>query len=333
MTSDQTSAIVNSHEIITGEFTKNTEFSLPSDRLKLSLEARLADNLSMFDASELARALMGDSIFSNMILLGAAWQNGLVPLSHAALAKAIELNGAAPDRNLRAFEIGRWAVLFPEQIDRFVTSSVVSLPKTLDEKIAFREAHLTAYQGKRLARKYRKALDQVADPLLREAVAEGYHKVLSYKDEYEVARLHLSTLEKAQETFEGDLELSYHLAPPLLSKTGPDGRPAKKAYGSGMIRWFRLLAKMKSLRGTPLDIFGYSAERKMERDLIKQYANDIKLMINASNADAAIALARLPLDIRGFGVVKEQNAKKAALRREELLAALNSTQSVKTAAE
>ncbi len=325
-------AVVNAHEIITGDFTRNTEFSIPTDRLRLSLEAKLRDRLDFFDASDLAKALMGDSIFSNMMIFGAAWQRGLIPLSAEAIAEAIRLNGAAPDRNLRAFELGRWAVLHPEDAAKYLEDTVVSLPKTLDDKIAYRADHLTAYQGPRLAKRYRKALDRFDDPQLKEAVAKGYHKALVYKDEYEVARLHLDTEAKAREAFDGDLKLTYNLAPPILSKTGANGRPVKKEYGAWMGKAFKLLARMKRLRGTPLDPFGYTAERRMERALIKQYEGDLKKIASATNRDAAIALAELPLQIRGFGPVKEANERAAAKRREELLAALSAEPS-KQAAE
>ncbi|MBE1282261.1 MAG: indolepyruvate ferredoxin oxidoreductase family protein [Rhodobacteraceae bacterium] len=321
----QTGAVVNSHEIITGDFTRNTEFAIPSDRLELALQARLGDRLDLFDASQLARVTMGDSIFSNMMVFGGAWQRGLVPISREAIVQAIEMNGAAVDRNLRAFEIGRWAVLYPEEAAAMGGSNVVELPKTLDEKIAFRAEHLTAYQGKRLARKYRKLVDGIEDPGLKEAVAKGYHKLLSYKDEYEVSRLLLTTREKAEATFDGDLKMSFHLAPPLLSKTGKDGRPEKRKFGPGMERWFRILARMKGLRGTPFDPFGYTEERKMERALIKQYEQDIKALVGKvddATLEPITALASLPLQIRGFGPVKQANEAKAAKTRENLLAVI-----------
>ena len=158
MKTGKTGAVVNSHEIITGDFTRDTEFSIPTDRLSLALEARLKDRLDLFDASDLARAVMGDSIFSNMMVFGAAWQRGLVPLSEASILQAIVLNGAAVDLNKRAFMVGRWAVLYPDEAAAVLTPNVVELPKTLDDKIAFRSAHLTEYQGKRLARRYRAML-------------------------------------------------------------------------------------------------------------------------------------------------------------------------------
>lgn len=320
----RTGAVVNGHEIITGDFTRDTEFTIPSDRLQLSLQARLKDRLALFDASELSKATLGDTIFSNTMLLGAAWQMGLIPLSRASILRAIELNGAAPDRNQRAFEIGRWAILYPQEAAKRATATVVDLPKTLDAKIAFRVDHLTAYQGKRLSKRYRKALDKINDPRLKEAVAKGYHKALAYKDEYEVARLHLDTRAKVEAAFEGDIALKYHLAPPLLSRTGPDGRPRKRAFGQGIERGYRILARLKGLRGTPFDPFGYTAERRMERRLIRQYEKDLKEVLARADAnpDAAVALAELPLQIRGFGPVKEANAAAAAKRREELLSAL-----------
>ena len=325
-------AVVNSHQIITGDFTRDTEFFLPADRLQLSLEAKLQDRVSFFDASDLAKALMGDSIFSNMMLFGAAWQSGLIPLSYDAISRAIELNGAAPEKNAQAFDLGRWAVLYPEDAAKHLTDNVVALPASLEEKIAYRADHLRAYQGAGLAKRYRKAVDAIEDSALREAVAKGYHKLLAYKDEYEVARLHLETEAKARAEFDGDLELTYHLAPPVLSKLGPNGRPAKKEYGAWMRRGFGLLAKMKRLRGTPFDPFGYTSERRMERRLIKEYRADLPRILSASNQDAAVALAQLPLQIRGFGPVKHANAEAAAKRRAELLAMLDKSE-VSQAAE
>lgn len=321
----RTGAVVNAHQIITGEFTRDTEFQMPYDRLELALQARLQDKLSMFDASDLAKATLGDSIYSNMMIFGGAWQRGLIPLSLEAITEAIKLNGAAVERNLRAFEIGRWAVLFPEDAQAVLTPNVVSLPKTLDDKIEYRANHLIAYQGKRLAVRYAKMLANISDLEVSEAVADGYHKLLSYKDEYEVARLLLSSREKAKAEFDGDFKMSFNLAPPLLSKMGPNGRPLKREFGPWLERPLRMMARLKGLRGTPLDIFGYTAERKMERALIKQYEGDMRDVLpklDDTTRDAIKALAALPLDIRGFGPVKQANEAKAAKRREELLGAI-----------
>jgi indolepyruvate ferredoxin oxidoreductase len=323
--SGRTGAVVNSHEIVTGEFTRDTEFALPNDRLKLAIEARMQERAKLFDATELAKATLGDSIFSNMMILGAAWQQGLVPLPHDAIAEALRLNGAAVEKNLRAFEIGRWAMLHPEEAAKLLNPTVIETPKTLEQKIAFREAHLTAYQNARLAKRYRALVDRTDDERLREAIAKGYHKLLAYKDEYEVARLHLDTEAKARAQFEGDFRMRFHLAPPLLSKTGSDGRPVKKTFGEGMLRSFRLLAKLKGLRGTPFDPFGRTAERRMERALIAQYERDMDEVLprlTPETHDAIVALAELPLKIRGFGPVKEANEREASKRREELLAVI-----------
>ena len=324
MRAGQTGAVVNAAEAITGEFTRDREFRLPQDRLRMQITAKLQDGATFFDAGELAKRALGDSIYSNMIVLGAAWQRGLLPLSHAAITKAIEMNGAAVAANLRAFEIGRWAAAQPEAAEQAVgASNVTALPQTVEEKIAFREAHLTAYQNKRLAKRYRKLVDGIPEPRLREAVALGYHKILAYKDEYEVARMLQGTEAKAREAFAGDLKLTYHLAPPMVSKDGPDGRPLKRAFGARMARMFPVLAKLKVLRGTPFDPFGYTAERKMERALIKQYEADMARLLpllGPETLEDAVALAELPLNIRGFGPVKAQAAQDAAANRKALWA-------------
>ncbi len=325
MKAGRTVGVVNSHEIMTGAFTRDPEFRLPSDQLRLSLEARLGAGLSMFDASALAKALLGDSIYSNMMIFGAVWQSGTIPVSYEAILGAIELNGAAINRNIKAFELGRWAAAYPQDANAVLQTNVVALPETLADKISFREAHAVTYQGKRLARKYRRLVDKFTDVAVQEAVAKGYHKLLTYKDEYEVARLLTETKAKAEAEFAGDLKLSYHLAPPIVSKTGSDGRPMKREFGARMAWAFPKLAKLKWLRGTPFDPFGRSAERKMERALIKEYEADmaeVLTIMRPDTADAAIALAALPLEIRGFGPVKEANARKAAKRREELLGVL-----------
>ncbi|AHM05248.1 Indolepyruvate ferredoxin oxidoreductase, alpha and beta subunit [Roseibacterium elongatum DSM 19469] len=327
MRTGQTGAAVNSHEIITGDFTRDTEFRIPGSDLQTALQARLKDRLALFDATDLAKALLGDSIYSNMMTFGAAWQMGLIPLSHAAIRAAIELNGASIETNLQAFEMGRWAVENPDAAERLTRAEVVALPKTLDEKIEFRVAHLTAYQGPRLARRYRKMVDGITEPRLKEAVAKGYHKLLTYKDEYEVARLHLDTVAKARAEFEGDFTLKYHLAPPLLPGKDANGRPKKRAFGPWIAKAYPLLARLKPLRGTPLDVFGYSAERRMERGLIKQYERDMTTLLpeaRAETMDLLVALAELPLQIKGFGPVKEANAEKAARQREDLLAMIRS---------
>ena len=322
----RTGAVVNSHEIVTGEFTRDTEFKIPQDQLLLNMEARLKDGLMLLDSSILSKVLMGDSIFSNIMIFGAAWQKGLLPVSHEAIVKAIELNGAAVKQNQRAFELGRWAAFAPQEVAQIVKSNSVSLPKNLKEKISYFEKHLILYQGQSLARKFRRLIDPISDDRVKEAVAKGYHKLLAYKDEYEVARLHRETRKRAEDNFDGVKLITYHLAPPLFSKMGPDRRPIKRKFGPFIESIFPILASLKILRGTPLDVFGYTAERKMEKALIKQYESDIAYVLpklNNETIDYIVALAELPTTIRGFGPVKRSNEKKAADKRKELLNALD----------
>jgi indolepyruvate ferredoxin oxidoreductase len=320
MTTGRTGAVVNAHEIVTGEFTRNRDFHLPGEQLRLALQARLRDRVAFFDATDLTRHLLGDSIYSNMAVLGAAWQQGLVPLSHAAIARAITLNGTAAEANQRAFELGRWAVAFPDEAQAALAPEAPPAPA---DPIETRAAHLVAYQNAALADRFR-ALVARAPEALREAVAKGYHKLLAYKDEYEVARLHLDTAAKAQAEFEGDLRLTFHLAPPFLSGPEHNGRPAKRAFGPWVLRAFAVLARMKGLRGTAFDPFGRTKERRTERALIAQFEADMaEILPRVTPETEAIAreLAELPLQIRGFGPVKEASVAAAAARRAALLAA------------
>ena len=321
-------AVLNTHEIITGDFTRDTSFRLPTDRMTLALRARLGEAaLTSLNASRIATEVLGDAIYANVLMLGAAWQSGLIPLSEAALRRAIELNGAGVEGNLSAFDLGRWAVEDPTAVEALLRPKAVAQPHTLGEIVEHRATHLTAYQNGRLAKRYRKRVDAAAalDPAFGEAVAKGYHKLLAYKDEYEVARLHAETLEAAvAEQFENVSEIRFHLAPPLFAKKDKDGHLIKKEYGPGMMRVFRLLAQLKALRGTPFDPFGHTAERKMERALIRQYEADIDRLSahwQAGRADIARAIAEVPLEIKGFGHVKEAHAAAAAKRRSELWAA------------
>ena len=323
----QTGAVVNAHDTITGAFTRDPDFRLPHKEMQIALEARLGERLRLIDATELSRALMGDSIYSNMMVLGACWQQGLVPIGREAIFEAIDLNGAAPERNQRAFDLGRWALLHPEDASRALAPDVVKVPQTLEQRIAQRESHVSDYQNARLARRYRRLVDRFSEPRMREAVAKGFHKLLTYKDEYEVARLHRQTVAKAREAFDGDLEFTYHLAPPILSGRAANGRPRKRAFGGWIARFWGPLAALRVLRGTPFDPFGYSAERRMERRLVREYEADMMALNDAlseDHLDAAVALAELPLQIKGFGPVKKASAEAASKRRAELKAVLAS---------
>lgn len=325
MKKGRTRAVVNSHEIITGEFTRNTEFNLPSDQLMLALEARVgADSLDFLDVTALARTMLGDSIYSNMMILGAAWQRGMVPLSEAAILRAVELNGAGVKGNLRAFQLGRWAVLHPDAAKAELGDKVVEKPKSFEERLAIRLKHLTDFQNAALASKYEIAV-KAAGPLAEE-VMTGYHKLLSYKDEYEVARLHVASVASGiAAEFEGNPRMTFHLAPPILGGKDADGRPKKREFGPWVLHLFKGLAALKGLRGTALDLFGYSAERRMERALISQYESDLAEVMalpDERKNDAVRQLLALPSIIRGFGHVKQKNVGAYEKRRAELLAAI-----------
>ena len=329
MTRNRTKAVCNSHQIITGEFTKNTEFNLPIDRMSIALRARVGEEaLSMLDATKLAEKFLADAIYANVLMLGAAWQAGLVPLSLESLERAIELNGAGIEGNLLAMKIGRWAVAFPAD----AAASLIEPPVSgaVLTGVEARAAHLRKYQNGRLAKRYLKRVDaaKAIDAEFGEAVAKGYHKLLSYKDEYEVARLHHETLEAAVADHFTDVRaIRFHMAPPILGKKDKQGRPVKSEFGPWMMKVFGVLARMKALRGTPFDVFGYSAERKMERALIKEYQktiSEVSAAFSGDTKDLSVALAELPLQIRGFGHVKAVNVEKAAKKREALLAEFRS---------
>jgi indolepyruvate ferredoxin oxidoreductase len=311
-------AVVNRHEIITGDFTRDTAFAIPGADLHLALTARLQERARLFNATRLAETALGDTVYANMILLGAAYQQGLLPLTQEALLEAIALNGAKVPQNQQAFALGRWAMVDPD-LDRKFTRAEAPV----QDPEASRLAGLRAYGSGRLARyeEMRGKLQSMA-PELQELALQSYHKLLSYKDEYEVARLLLTTKTQVAERFEGDYEISYHLAPPLLAQTGPDGRPQKRSFGA----WFdwvsQGLARLSFLRETPFDPFGYSAERRMERQLIKDFESLVGRMLrdyDPERLDIWQEILSLPLNIRGFGPVKLANAKAMQKRRVELL--------------
>jgi indolepyruvate ferredoxin oxidoreductase len=277
---------------------------------------------------------MGDAIFGNLILLGHAWQQGLVPVSLASLTRAIELNGVAVDANLKAFLWGRRLAHDRAAVERFARpAAVVELPRTptLDDLVARRAAYLTDYQDAAYAGRYRALVEQVraaearlSSTRLAETVARNYFKLLAVKDEYEVARLHADPAFQAKiaAIFEGDYRLNFHLAPPLLAKTDPaTGLPRKRAYGPWMLTAFGWLAKLKFLRGGALDVFGKSAERRLERALLAAYEADLSALsarLGQTALGDAIALARLPEKIRGFGHVKLRSMASVAPEHEAL---------------
>ena len=343
-----TRAVVNCTETPTSEFIRNPDWQFPLEKMQRTiLEATGEGRADFMDANGLATTLMGDAIFGNLILLGHAWQQGLVPVSLAAVQRAIELNGVAVEANLKAFLWGRRAAHDRAAVERFARpAGVVELPRaqTLDDLVDRRVKFLTDYQDAAYAVRYRALVDEVRTaeaPLgstrLAEAVAHNYFKLLAIKDEYEVARLHADPAFHARiaATFEGDYHLNFHLAPPLLAKTDPvTGLPKKRAYGPWMLTAFRWLAKLKLLRGSGFDVFGKSAERRMERRLIAEYEEDIAellVRLKATNLDTAVALASLPEHIRGFGHIKLRSAETAREKREALMTGLRVAPAAKAA--
>ncbi|MDP2332411.1 MAG: indolepyruvate ferredoxin oxidoreductase family protein, partial [Reyranella sp.] len=346
-------AIVNTHEAITGEFTRHPDIAFPSHTLRLSIEAGAgAEACDFVDATRIATALMGDSIATNMFMLGYAYQQGLVPIGHAALEQAIELNGAAVPMNTAAFRWGRRAAADRAAVEALVApkeSKVVPftrIARTLDEIVAVRMKHLTGYQNAALARRYKALVDKVhaAETKtglagLAEAVARNYSKLLSYKDEYEVARLYADAAFSAQLAglFEGDYKLKFHLAPPLFSQRDPrTGHLIKQAFGGWMLPAFRMLAKMKGLRGSKLDIFGYTQERRTERALIGQYetlVDELLKTLSPANHALAMKLAAIPDDIKGYGHIKDTHLAKAKAKEAELLHQWRHPEAMKAAAE
>jgi len=283
---------------------------------------------------------MGDSIATNLFMLGYAYQKGLVPIGHSALEQAIELNGTAVPMNLGAFRWGRRAAADRAAVEALVAppvDNVVPLrtAPTVDELVASRVKLLTAYQDAALAERYRALVERVrtveqkvipGQTKLAEAVARYYAKLLAYKDEYEVARLYSEVTFAAQLNgqFEGDFRLKFHLAPPLLaSRDAKTGHLQKQEFGPWMLPVFRFLSKLKGLRGTAFDPFGYTAERKQERALIREYEGLVDELLGglgSLNHSLAVRLASLPDDIRGYGHVKDAHLARARRKQQDLLA-------------
>ncbi|MEC8135219.1 MAG: DUF6537 domain-containing protein, partial [Pseudomonadota bacterium] len=339
-------AIINSHETITGEFTRDPDLNFPGEELHQTITKVVGgDRTEFLEATKLATALLGNSIASNMFMLGCAWQNGLVPITIEAIFQAIELNGVAADANKRAFTWGRRAahdlplVRKMAITDDNTPEEAAEVQDDLVNLVERRVEFLTEYQGRRLARRYKDLVVKVqtseshrvpGEEALSKAVARYYFKLLAYKDEYEVARLHAETdfLAGIAGKFDEGYKLKFHLAPPLLTRRDPDtGLPKKMEIGEWILPMFRMLAKLKFLRGTPFDPFGYSAERKNERELIADYVTTIEALLRDLTPDnhaTAIDIAALPKQIRGYGHVKESNISLAKARQRELLAEFRS---------
>jgi indolepyruvate ferredoxin oxidoreductase len=335
---------VNTHEAMPGEFTRMSDLAFPAASLRNAITAKVGGNHATFvDASDLATTLLGDSIGGNLLLLGYAYQRGLVPVGAASIERAIELNGVAVEMNKQAFLWGRRAAEWPERVAQVCGTHAagtveVEIPETLDDLIADRAASLVAYQDAALAERYKALVERVRAAErerakgcsgLAEAVARYYYKLLAYKDEYEVARLYsdprfTTTLESQ---FTGDYRIEFHLAPPWLSGSRRDGgRPRKRRFGQWMLRVFGVLARLRGLRGTPFDPFGYSADRRLERQLIRAYEARVEELlgkISAENHSLALAIASIPDGIRGFGHVKRAHVEAAREKEAELLQAMS----------
>ena len=318
---DHTRALVNTAEMLTGDFIQHRDANLRvDDRLAAIGKAVGNGRLSTIDANALARKLMGDTIYANVIMTGCAWQQGLIPVSLAALLRAIELNGIKIDANKQAFTWGRIAAHDPAAIAALLDGGARNKEDTLDEMVEARREFLRAYQDDALAERFTALVTRVREAeravtgseQLSRAVAQAWFRLLSYKDEYEVARLHSSPefLETVRRDFGGDATLRFHLAPPFLGgKKDARGRPLKREFGAWILPVFRLLARLRGLRGTAFDVFGYTAERRMERQLIADFEAMLDAALPGLSTDSCPLLLRKVeayLDVRGYGPVKEQ---------------------------
>lgn len=346
LSKDRSRAVINSTQSPVAGFVRERDMDFKELAVQKAILGRTKEGgQHVLPATSIATALMGDSIATNIFMLGYAWQKGLVPLSLEAIEEAIRLNKVAVDNNLATFHWGRYAAHDGDAVDALIESTLKAgertKAKTLDEAISFREKFLTDYQDDQLAKRYRALVDRVKavekklspdSEALTDAVARNYFKLLSYKDEYEVARLYTSGefAKNLKAQFEGDMKLSVQLAPPLFARTDPrTGRPRKTSFGPWVFSVFKLLARMKGLRGTRFDVFGYTQERKLERRLITDYEAMVKTILDAltnTRLDTAIALARIPDQIRGFGPVKLESIEKAEAKKAELLATFHQPQ-------
>jgi indolepyruvate ferredoxin oxidoreductase len=347
-------AIVNTHQAVTGDFTRQPDLEFPVERLEQAvLDAAGPEATDFLDATRIATALMGDSIATNLFMLGYAYQKGLIPVSGDAITQAIELNGVAVESNKRAFLWGRRAGLDLAAVEATARRAAPEpashdIATDLDEIVARRRSQLTAYQDAALAERYRALVEKVrrveAERAkgrrgLAEAVARNYFKLLAYKDEYEVARLYANGdfRRQLEEQFEGDYRIEFNLAPPIAAARDPKtGHLKKRTFGPWMMRAFGLLAKMKGLRGTALDPFGRTEERKLERRLITDYERVVEQLLarlDDGNHALAVEIAGIPDAIRGYGHVKLGFLAAAKQKESELLAAFHSPGATRTAAE
>ena len=333
-----TTAVINKQNTIVADFTRNPDLPFPEKELERTITDRAGDAHTKFvEGTRLATALLGDAIASNMFMLGYAWQLGSVPISRDAIEEAIALNGVAVEANKRAFLWGRRAAHDQAAVEKVAaptSSPAVEIATTLEDIVDKRVAFLTSYQNKAYASRYKDLVGRIQtaearvardDDTLARTVARYYFKLLAYKDEFEVARLYTETgfLDKVAGQFEGDYKLNFHLAPPLMAERDLEsGIASKKGYGNWMIKAFKVLAKLRFLRGGPLDPFNRTAERKRERALITEYEaviNELIDRLDANNHATALEIAGLPEQIRGYGHVKERHIEAVKKREAELL--------------
>jgi indolepyruvate ferredoxin oxidoreductase len=339
MQDGMTRAVVNTHEMVTGDFTRDPDFALPAEDMRRAIDEAVGDGADYVAATRLANALIGDSISANLFTVGYAWQKGLIPIGHEALMRAIEVNGMSVESNKQAFLWGRRAAHDLAAVEALAATAGAApepeLAETLDDIVARRVDYLTEYQDAAYAQRYADFVEQAraaengqaaGHEELAEAVARNYAKLLAVKDEYEVARLYRSEDFRSalERNFEGDYKVRVHLAPPLITRRNLDtGHLEKKSFGPWIFSAFGLLAKCKGLRGGALDIFGYAAERKAERQLARDYEKTIAELLpalNAGNHALAVEIASIPDHIRGFGHVKEAAVVKAKAREADLIA-------------
>jgi indolepyruvate ferredoxin oxidoreductase len=330
----RSAVIVNTHEEMPSEFIRDGDFAFPGKRLVGSLRAAgRSGAVATLDATRLAAALLGDSIGANVLMLGFAFQRGLLPVSGAALYRALELYGRNVEENKLAFDWGRFAAESLEEVERLAMEGAQTVSKTLPDAIARREEFLVAYQDRAYAERYRARLARIAaveqrvrpeSSELQEAVARNYFSVLAYKDEYEVARLHTESgfVESVKRNFGGGARMSFHFSPPLFARKDPaTGRPRKYELGSWVLPILRVLAKLKWLRGTKLDPFGRSADRRLERELLARYEvllDRVASELDESRFELALELAKLPERVRGYGPIKAAAADRARQSEQRL---------------
>ncbi|MFC3050882.1 indolepyruvate ferredoxin oxidoreductase family protein [Kordiimonas pumila] len=348
---EKTSAVINSNLTPIADFVRNQDIDFKQAAIEGQLDAVTRhDSRYRVPAQEIAAALMGDSIATNTFMLGYAWQKGLIPLSLESIEEAIRLNGVAIDINLRTLFWGRMTAHDEASVIKMLKGSIAEqpiIPRTLEEVIDHRSKHLTTYQNAKLAQKYQALVSNVreaeavyhGDTTLTKAVAINYAKLLSYKDEYEVARLYSGKdfKSKLKAQFHGKMNISIHMAPPIFpGKDKATGRPQKREFGAWIFPALNILSKLKGLRGTAFDPFGYSHERRQERTLIAEYEEMINWIVanlTKEKLSLAIELAATPDMIRGFGPVKDSNIQKAAEQKQRLLACWHSPNMDKAAAE